>query len=284
MKKIISSLAVASALATSASAIPLVDGGVGVGVWAMNKPTGNIDLKIPGIIDPAYNLDLAANSGFPASNATYVFAYLDHPVPIIPNVRLEYVEPEFTGTIGEPVTISAPGVGSITGEATNTLNMQQIDAAFYYDLFGYLPTSLIPFVDLRCDFGFGGKAINGTYVATVSAGGKSASTGNLPVKLLLPYAYINPRVEAFGFGFDLQYKYLSGELIGYKSGMEELSVSVDYRLGIIPFVDPGIEVGYKMQNITLDSSDLSSLVDTKGSSFGVKTGFEGFYAGVIVDF
>ena len=284
MKKIISSLAVASALAMSANAVPLIDGGVGVGVWAMNEPTGSIDLKIPGVIDPAYNLDLAANSGFPASNATYVFAYLDHPIPIIPNVRLEYVEPEFSGTIGEPVTIKLPNGNDLTGEAVNTLNMQQLDAAFYYDLFGYLPTGLIPFIDIKCDFGLGGKAINGSYIATVNAAGQSASTGSLPVKLFLPYAYVNPRVEAFGFGFDLQYKYLSGELIGYKSGMEELSISADYRIGLIPFIDPGIEVGYKMQNITLDSSDLSELVDTKGSTFGVKTGFEGFYAGIIVDF
>lgn len=269
MKNLLKTITLSAAFATAASAVPLIDGGVGVGQWTMDTPTGTLDAIVNS--KPLVNLDLANSAGFGSTNATYAFAYIEHPIPIIPNFRLEYMDPSFDGNLA---TLEYDG--NTYASADNTLNLQQIDAMFYYDLFGYLPTSLIPFVDLKFDFGLGAKAIDGSYAVTVTG----VDIPSVPVTMLMPYAFINPRVEAFGIGLDVMYKYLgSGGL--YKSGMDELSVSIDYKLGFIPFVQPGIEVGYKTQNIKLDSDDLG--LDS-GVVLNLDTGFTGVYYGLILEF
>ncbi len=269
MKNLFKTIALSTALATTASAIPLIDGGVGIGQWAMDQPTGTIQASIEGT--PLIDLDLANTAGFSSTSTTYAFAYIEHPIPIIPQVRLEYMDPTFDGNIGQLVYD-----GTTYASVDNALNLKQFDAVFYYDVFGYLPTSLIPFIDLKFDIGLGAKVIDGSYDLTATG----VDIPSVAVSMFMPYAYLNPRVEAFGLGLDVIYKYLgSGGL--YNSGMTELSVSLDYKLDFIPFFSPGIEVGYKTQDILLDSSDLGFGSDT---SLNLETGFTGIYYGLILEF
>ena len=268
MKKLITTLSLAATLVSTANAIPLIDGGVGIGQWAMDKPTGHIDAIVPGFDIP--NIDLADTAGFDSIQANYAYAYIEHPIPIVPNVRLEYLDPTFDGTI------ASIDIAGNTYSATNSLNLKQVDAMLYYDLLGYVPTSLIPFVDIKIPAGFGVKAIDGEY--SLNATGLTIPT--VPVAMLMPYVYINPEVQAFGFGLNVMYKYLgSGGL--YDSGMTELSVSASYRMTFIPFVEPGIEIGYKQQDITLASSDLD--LDA-GVGLDLETGFTGIYYGLFLEF
>jgi hypothetical protein len=70
--------------------------------------------------------------------------------------------------------------------------------------------------------------------------------------------YARGRVEVPGtdIGFEVEGKYL-----GYKSSkILDASIKVDYTLvDMIPFVDLGIEAGYRVQTIDLDATDISSL-------------------------
>jgi outer membrane protein len=92
--------------------------------------------------------------------------------------------------------------------------------------------------------------------------------------LVLPMLYARGRVEIPGtdIGFEAEGKYL-----GYKtSDVVDVSIKVDYTLvDIIPFVDLGLEVGYRMQTININAADSSS-VDTS-----LNLDVDGVFVGIV---
>jgi len=86
MKKIVTSIATLAVLVTTASA-DFLRVEMGGGAW-MQTPKGYLDISNG---DGALSLDGTYTSNETAATNIYVWALVKHPVPIVPNLRLEYV-------------------------------------------------------------------------------------------------------------------------------------------------------------------------------------------------
>jgi len=249
--KIFSVLGTLSLLAAT-QCFALVD--VGVGAW-QTKPSGTMNID-----DNRIDLDTSGTAD--DSSTIYAYAKLEHPIPILPNLRVEYTDPSFDGD-------TRFDFGSGAESASQTLKLKQFDAILYWDLLG-----LVPLPWLTINFGLDVKMIDGSYKATSTA---TTSIYDENFKLAIPAGYLNPRVEIpmTGIGLEVSVKYIGGLM---ESSMTDVMAKVDYTLDFIPVIQPGVELGYRMQQIKLDSSD----IDVKGFDADVKN--EGIYGGLFLHF
>ena len=86
MKKILTSLATLGALATTANA-DFIRTEIGGGLW-MQEPSGVISGTTAGSLGST--ITYTDNSIKNNTDQNYIWAYIKHPLPIIPNLRLEY--------------------------------------------------------------------------------------------------------------------------------------------------------------------------------------------------
>ena len=249
MKKSLLGLVLVGLLGTVAQA-DIVRVEAGVGMW---------DQSIDGNIQ--YNGDAAFTTddlNYGTETKPYAWMYVKHFIPIVPNLRLEYAAVEFSDTTSSTFIYNGQ---TFTGSTSSTLTMDQLDAILYYNI---LDNTAWITLDLGLDI----KSMDGQFQAT--GGG---NTVNESQTLVLPLGYARGRVEVPGtdLGFEAEVKYL-----GYKeSKVSDMSIKVDYTLvDMIPFVDLGIEAGYRIQTIDLDATDISSLdtslaLDVDGAFVGI---------------
>ena len=250
MKKSLLALALGGLLATAAQA-DFVRVEAGVGMWNQSV-SGDIEYQNDGV----FTTDTL---GYDTETKPYAWMYVKHFVPILPNLRLEYAAVEFTGTSTQSFQFNGQ---TFATSADSILTMDQLDAILYYNI---LDNTAWITVDVGLDI----KSMSGQFQAN-----SGASNVNETQTIMLPLAYGRGRVEIPGtdIGFEAEVKYLGG----YKdSKVSDMSIKADYTLvDMIPFVDLGIEAGYRTQTITLDATDISSLdtslgVDVDGVFLGI---------------
>ncbi|WP_373001153.1 TIGR04219 family outer membrane beta-barrel protein [Sulfurimonas sp.] len=249
MKKIFTALTCAGLMATVASAdIARVE--MGVGAWAQ-KSSGKISYT-----------DNGANGAYTSSekdvSQLYVWALIKHPVPVVPNLRLEYVALEDKGTAtGQFKDFNIGGVST-----TMAYDMKQYDIIPYYNI---LDNTAWITLDLGLDI----KVVEATY----NAAPQTPFTGyNGSETIALPLLYIRGRVEipATNIGIEADVKYVTYS----SSTVYDARAKIDYTLDFIPVIQPAIEVGYRVQKIDL-ADDSSLKVDLE---------FSGVYAGLMLRF
>ncbi|MEN8141131.1 MAG: TIGR04219 family outer membrane beta-barrel protein [Thermodesulfobacteriota bacterium] len=228
----------------------------GAGVW-QSEPDGDMNY----LGDPVFSL--ADATGFEEESLTYLWAYLKHPVPFVPNVRLEYVETSFDGNVNSPIEWD----NTTYVNAYNELSLDQYDAVFYYNL---LDNTFWLTLDLGLQF----KFVDGGYTLE--------NTGILPLPAVredfdgvFPMLYVRARANMPGTGFGVEG--IGRGLIYGDSNITDLQVKIDYTLDMIPFVKPGLEVGYRIQQLDLDTDD----IDMRAN---VDIDFSGVFAGMTVRF
>ncbi len=239
MKKSLLGLVLVGLLGTAVQA-DIVRVEAGLGMWSQS-----IDGDIQNGASLAFTTD---DLNYDTETKPYAWMYVKHFIPLVPNLRLEYAAVQFSGTS----TKSFEFQGITYSAASDTkLTMDQLDAILYYNI---LDNTAWITVDVGLDI----KSMNGSFEA-------SDATNNVDESqtLVLPLGYARGRVEVPGtdLGFEAEVKYL-----GYKdSKISDMSIKVDYTLmDMIPFVDLGIEAGYRTQTINLDASDISSLDTSLG--------------------
>ena len=251
MKKSLLGLALVGLLGTVAQA-DFVRVEAGLGMWNQS-----IDGNIQYNGNPAFTTD---DLNYDSETKPYAWMYVKHFIPVVPNLRLEYAAVEFSGTTNKTFTFNNQ---VFTGSTDSTLTMDQLDAILYYNI---LDNTAWITVDLGLDI----KSMDGEFKANSTPSGVNVSESQTVV---LPLGYARGRVEVPGtdLGFEAEVKYL-----GYKdSKISDMSIKVDYTLvDMIPFVDLGVEAGYRTQTINLDASDIGSLdtsltVDVDGVFLGI---------------
>ena len=255
MKKLLTTVAIATLLATSASADFIrVEGAVGA--W-QTSPTGDVSFA-------NNSFDIVDNAGLTDTTNMYAWVYLKHPIPVIPNVRLEYVDPTFDGKVAE-ITWD----GDTYAQVNNTLSLTQYDAILYYNI---LDNTLWMTVDLGLDI----KYIDGNYridASTVS--GVTAPEVSQDFSLAMPLAYVRGRVQIpiTNIGVEVLARGMSYS----DNTVVDAEIKIDYTMDFVPIVQPGLELGYRYQQVTLDAS-------TIGVDADFDTTFSGVYAGIMVRF
>lgn len=243
MKRYLTALLFAGIVASSAHAdITRVE--MGAGVWA---PTPKGDISYTN----------GASSGKDVlnekdKNYNYVWLLIKHPVPVLPNLKLEYANVENTGLASGTFEdfIAAPNTPT-------ALKMQQFDIIPYYNIFDN--TSWLT-VDLGLDI----KIINLDYTANnVTINGTPNQNYNDTTTLAIPMLYLRTRVEipSTNIGLEGDVKYITYD----GSTISDMRAKIDYTFDFIPVVKPTLELGYRVQKIDISNSSVKSAINIEYS-------------------
>lgn len=250
MKKIAGILALAALFSLTAHAdFARIE--AGLGVW-QSDPSGTVTSTS----NEEADTETALNYG--TENINYAWLLFKHPLPVIPNIRLEYTDLSHSGDL--TTTVSWKGHDYNT-TANSDLGLEQIDLTLYYNLLDNTFWSTL-------DLGLNVKYIDAAF--SLKDAGHSFTTSEA---LLIPTAYVRARIEipATELGMEGDVKYIAYS----NSSYFDARIKADYTFDITPVVQPAVEVGYRMQKLEIDED-----------GFDVKTDvdFSGFYAGVMVRF
>lgn len=255
MKKLFSIAAMTALLATAANAdVMRIEGAVGA--W-QTDPTGTIQYGS----NSADQFDVVDNAGLDSSTNTYVWVYLKHPIPILPNIRFEYVDPSFSGTSSSDIKV---GNTTYTAGASNTLSLTQYDTVLYYNI---LDNTFWTTIDLGLDV----KFIDGNYNVSATA----IPTYDEDFSLAMPLAYVRARLQfpVTNIGAEVIARGMS-----YSGNtVVDTEIKLDYTMDFVPVVQPGIEVGYRYQQVKLDGGSI-------GIDANIDMTFSGVYGGIMVRF
>ncbi|MDA7817907.1 TIGR04219 family outer membrane beta-barrel protein [Sulfurimonas sp.] len=195
------------------------------------------------------------------SSKAYIWALIKHPIPVVPNLRLEYV-----GLKDEGVVSGQFKDFDVTGTANMSYDMKQYDFIPYYNI---LDNTAWITLDLGVDI----KVIDLSYDMTLV--GASTATGDLKGSetIAIPLLYARGRFEvpSTDIGIEADVKYISyGD-----SSVYDVRAKIDYTLDFMPVIQPAVELGYRIQKVDIDESDADANVDLK---------FSGVYLGLVLRF
>ena len=233
---------------------------MGAGMWNQT-PDGYMSYTESGTATGKYTSDKKEDS------SAYVWMLIKHPIPIVPNVRLEYTNVKDTGVVtGSFKDFVVPGAST-----KGSIEITQYEVIPYYNI---LDNTFWTTVDLGIDL----KVMETKYVADgVNLVGTPLTTENYTdtTTVVIPLVYARLRVEipVTNIGLEADVKYLSYE----DSTISDMRVKVDYTLAFIPVIQPAIEVGYRVQkfDITYEDGSDKTRMDME---------FSGVYAGMMLRF
>jgi outer membrane protein len=219
---------------------------VGVGAW-------NHDLSG----DIRYHGDNISDDelGFSSKTEAYTWIRVEHPIPIVPNIKLKFADVSFSGssTLSNNITF---GNKTFSGDINSDASLSQYDLALYYEI-------LDNWVNL--DLGLNFKYIDGSFTINNSA---QSETGDFSG--VVPQLYVNGR-------FDLPFTGLSATFEGRGvtySGSQltdfEAKASYELSIGIGLEAVLGVEGGWRHERFNVDTDD----VDT---NFTISGPFGGAY-------
>lgn len=250
MKKIVATLLFVGIFLTTANAdVARLE--AGIGLWNQDS-SGKLSYS-----------DRGANGHYrsdePNNSSLYFWALLKHPLPIVPNLRLEYVSVEDDGVASGRFKDFNIGASS-----TKMLyKVKQYDIIPYYNILDNTPWITI---DLGLDIKIVEASLDASPNALGFGGYKEKET------FALPLLYLRARMEipATNIGFESDIKYISYS----SSRVYDIRAKVDYTFDISPLIQPAVEFGYRVQNI--DVEDINNLdADLK---------FSGFFGGLMLRF
>ncbi len=248
MKKIILSAAAALLMVTSANA-DFIGAEAGYAAWS-----SNLSGSIKGGDAGDANIGLQDDLGFGSNESnSFFWAYIDHPLPLIPNLKIQKTTFSDTSSKNANVTFDSK---NYTGTVSTELTLDQIDLITYYRI-------LDNWVNL--DLGFNFKVIDGNI--KLSNGGATTNTDK-DFSAIIPMLYAKAR-------FDLPFSGLSVEADTSYIGLNGSSFT-DMKAGVVYETSYGLGVtaGYRMQNVTIDD------IDNTNTDLDIK----GIYAGLFYHF
>ncbi len=226
----------------------------GVGVW-LNTPSGKKTYVFNAII--ANDVSLEKENTNP-----YFWILIKHPLPIVPNLRLEYTN------------VSTKGLANgtfenfIAKDASTQFDMTQYDFIPYYNL---IDNTLW----ITLDLGLNIKLVEVEHAADNVSVNKNPNssiyTNSKTVFLPLIYTRIRMQLPITNIGFEADAKFLSYS----SSSVYDIRAKIDYTFDFTPVFQPAIEFGYRVQKYDIDEDDLEGKLFLE---------FSGFYAGIMLRF
>ncbi len=247
---------VATALISHNGVAADLGGEIAVGAWN-HDPSGWI--KYPNNLpDFISKIDLDDDLNLDTETDLYLRAKLEHPIPILPNVRLGYTKTNTSGNgrIEKGFVFGDIHLGAGT-DVYSEAELKNLDGTFYYQL---VDTG----VDL--DLGLTVRYLDGyVMISDKTTGIKDTSD----VDFVVPMLYANfrwplPFLEGLSIGAE-------GNWVSYDgSALVDMQTDARYTLPM----GLGFEVGYRYQKVKLDDVD-----DTDAD-----IDISGIYGGIVWDF
>jgi len=236
MRKLILAVGGTVALATPLANADVLGVGANVSYWDSNL-SGDVVNKGSAVdIENDLNLESDSNANFTA--------YFEHPVPVLPNVRVNYttISQNGSGQIGlEDFDQISAGT-----EVDSELDLDQLDATFYYEV-------LDNWVNL--DLGLTARKLDGELIVRDKAGLFPVS--KTTVDGVIPMGYAAAR-------FDLPLTGVSvggeGNLISFDGdSLHDFNVYGQYELSLLQ-----LRAGYRQMSIDYEDDDDKMDVELSG--------------------
>ena len=194
--------------------------------------------------------DIVDTLGFSETQDTFFKLYIEHPLPILPNVKLAYTALSHEGN-SEVSLFTWGEIVNFTGEVDSSLSLDMTDATLYYEIFDNWVNLD---VGLTLRYLIGDMAVNHE---------------SLSFSTLVPLLYAKTRFDFPLTDLSLQLEANAGSYADITSYDYALSARYTLAMGI------GLEAGYKA--VHLDSNDLLD-------GFDADMDFSGPYAAAVWDF
>lgn len=222
----------------------------GGGVWIQEY---NGDIGRTGIsVDNDLRLD--------DSTQGYFYVALEHPIPIVPNVKFQYasIDTDGNGRVNAGDTLDK--VDFLNEDVTSDVDLSFADLTLYYEILDNW---------LNFDLGVTARYFDGD--ARIR-GVTSDREESVDINFVLPLAYAKAQ-------FDLPLTGLSigAEINGVAySGnhLVDAAAKISYQTDILPLIDVGVEAGYRVLDLeTDDIGELNSNIDVSGPFVGLMAHF-----------
>lgn len=226
--RVLRSAAVAAAFlgAPFAASADVAGFGVGGYLWSAT-PTGWFE-------DEGTRYDLEDEFQLDSNNAFSVWAALEHPVPIIPNLKLAYTPLSFEGS--GTVNFTFEGF-NFNEDVDTTVELNQLDAILYYELLDD---------GLNLDIGVNFKVLDALFEV---AGQTSGQTEQLEFSAPIPMLYVNASVDLPLTGLSIG---VEGSAVGYSGNqLLDAKAGIGYTFAAIAT----IEAGYRVLQLKLEDID-----------------------------
>jgi outer membrane protein len=178
---------------------------------------------------------------------TYFYLALEHPVPVLPNIRLQQtnISSKQTAIIDQDFTIDGTTF-SLAENVTSDFDLSHTDATLYYEILDNW---------VNFDLGVTARKFSGYVAAETTTEAKKVNLDQT-----LPMLYLKLQ-------FDLPFSGLSvgidGNYVSYQdSKLTDYTAKISYLFDSV--LDIGVEAGYRKMSLTVDESDLQASIDLKG--------------------
>ena len=208
---------------------------VGGGLWKSDFK-GDIIANIG--LDTDLNLD--------GTSANYYYVALEHPVPVLPNIRIEHTSVDDTGvgTLSGGFTFAGQTF-VINQPVTTTLDLTHTDFTLYYEL---LDTGA------ELDLGITARVFDGEVIM---------NTARQDLEGGVPMLYVRAKM-----GLPFIGGYVNGSLKTLGSQHTDYNVGLGWETENFILPEVGIEAGYRNLQVDLDTDDVDVDVDMT---------FDGYY-------
>lgn len=234
----------------------------GGGVWN-NEGSGELRYKDNPTVD-------VNDLNYDKENRGYIWAELRHPIPVLPNLRIEYVDLKLSGYSNQGFVWDG---SAFKADSYSETKLTQLDMILFYNVLNVHWFELdlgadVKYLDFKFDADGVGSDLDHPGVLVELKVHEDET-------LYVPFAYGKTRfnIPATNFGVEGEVKYVK-----YKSSsILDTSIKADYRfdLTVVKF---GIEAGYRFENIDINEDDIS------GVSFDLDVDIKGPFAGVFIKF
>lgn len=187
----------------------------------------------------ASSVDLSDTLGFSSTQDIFLKAYIEHPFPLFPNVKLGYTSLSYDAS-SEVSSFSWGEVRNFTGKIENSMSLSYTDVTLYYELLDNWT---------EIDAGFTFRNLKGDMRIASTFQSDSVSYTSL-----VPMLYGKARFNIPSTDISLQAEVNLMRFSSMTAYDYELSARYSFAMGL------GIEAGYK--TFHLESDDLVDGLDT----------------------
>lgn len=194
--------------------------------------------------NPSASLD---ELGFDDHNNSFYYIALEHPIPLIPNIKLQHndISSRQTGVLDGDFSLNNESFNAGTEVYTN-FDLSYTDATLYYEILDNW---------LNLDLGVTLRKYSGELQARADT-----RTDAVDVDVTLPLGYARFQFDLPLTGFSAG---VEANLIRYKdNSVSDYSAKISYMFDSV--MDLGVEVGYKTASIKIDEDDVNTDIRLKG--------------------
>ncbi|MEX1670282.1 TIGR04219 family outer membrane beta-barrel protein [Zhongshania guokunii] len=241
MQKRLIALAILAASVSVSSQADIIGATAGAYMW---KQSWEGDVKAG-----SQSIDMNDDLGYDDETGKSFYVALEHPVPVLPNIRLQHTSLDISETSQLSRTFTFDGDTYTNADSVNsTTDLSHTDGTLYYEI-------LDNWVNL--DVGLTVRMFDGE--VRLAATGRDSS---IDIDAPIPMAYVNARFELPLTGL---YASGLGNVIAYGDNkVTDMTLALGYELGVL-----GLEIGYRNFDVQLEDDNEETNVTVDGYFIGL---------------